>query len=110
MGLSGPGAPIAWAGRPIPTPSPVRGTPEAFRLRLLPRAREVFEQPEAERFSALAIPGLPPDPATSCSLRSGEVLQMKVTRRVFDAHTHIGEMAPYRYYGLPEPVNPTLFE
>lgn len=35
---------------------------------------------------------------------------MKANRRVFDAHSHIGEMAPFRYYGLPEPVNPTLIE
>ena len=34
---------------------------------------------------------------------------MKVQRRVFDAHSHIGEMALYPYYGLP-PVNPTVIE
>jgi len=32
---------------------------------------------------------------------------MKVTRRVFDAHTHIGEMVSWNYYGLPKPVTPT---
>ncbi len=30
--------------------------------------------------------------------------------RIFDAHTHIGALGPYRYYGLPEPVNPTVIE
>ncbi len=34
---------------------------------------------------------------------------MRVQRPVFDAHSHIGEMAPYPYYGLP-PVNPTVIE
>jgi len=35
---------------------------------------------------------------------------MKVQRRVFDAHSHIGELGPYPYYGLPTPVNPTVIE
>lgn len=35
---------------------------------------------------------------------------MKVTRQVFDAHTHIGEMRPHAYYDLPKPVNPTVIE
>jgi len=35
---------------------------------------------------------------------------MKVQRRVFDAHSHIGEMAAYPYYGFPTPLNPTVFD
>lgn len=31
-------------------------------------------------------------------------------KRIFDCHTHIGALGPYRYYGLPEPVNPTVIE
>jgi uncharacterized protein len=31
-------------------------------------------------------------------------------KRIFDSHTHIGALGPYRYYGLPEPVNPTVIE
>jgi predicted TIM-barrel fold metal-dependent hydrolase len=33
----------------------------------------------------------------------------KVKRKVFDAHNHIGFMEGYKYYGLPEPVNPTVY-
>ncbi|HEY8476513.1 MAG TPA: amidohydrolase family protein, partial [Chloroflexota bacterium] len=35
---------------------------------------------------------------------------MKARRRVFDAHTHIGEMAAYRFYDLAAPVKPTVIE
>ncbi|NOY86436.1 MAG: amidohydrolase [Deltaproteobacteria bacterium] len=35
---------------------------------------------------------------------------MKVGRKVFDAHCHIGGMDKFPYYGLPEPVSPTVFE
>jgi predicted TIM-barrel fold metal-dependent hydrolase len=35
---------------------------------------------------------------------------MKVNRKIFDAHSHIGTMIPYKYYGLPEPIQPTWFE
>jgi predicted TIM-barrel fold metal-dependent hydrolase len=35
---------------------------------------------------------------------------MKVQRRLFDAHSHIGELGPFPYYGLPTPVNPTVIE
>ena len=34
---------------------------------------------------------------------------MKVQRKVFDAHNHIGFMEGFKYYGLPEPVNPTVY-
>jgi uncharacterized protein len=34
---------------------------------------------------------------------------LKVNRKVFDIHTHIGFMEGFKYYGLPEPVNPTIF-
>jgi len=34
---------------------------------------------------------------------------MKVKRKVFDAHNHIGFMEGYKYYGIPEPVNPTVY-
>lgn len=37
------------------------------------------------------------------------LLSGKVKRKVFDAHNHIGFMEGYRYYGLPEPVNPTVY-
>ncbi|MDR1855722.1 MAG: amidohydrolase [Desulfovibrio sp.] len=33
----------------------------------------------------------------------------KPKRKVFDAHNHIGHMDGFKYYGLPEPVNPTIF-
>jgi hypothetical protein len=35
---------------------------------------------------------------------------MKVNRKVFDAHTHIGELAAYKFYDLKEPVKPTVIE
>ena len=35
---------------------------------------------------------------------------MKVKRKVFDAHCHIGEMAGYPFYGLPEPVKPSVYD
>ncbi len=35
---------------------------------------------------------------------------MKASRNVFDMHCHIGEMAGYSFYGLPEPVKPTVYE
>lgn len=31
-------------------------------------------------------------------------------KRIFDAHTHIGEMAAYPFYDLEEPVKPTVIE
>jgi predicted TIM-barrel fold metal-dependent hydrolase len=34
---------------------------------------------------------------------------LRVQRKVFDVHNHIGFMDGYRYYGLPEPVNPTVY-
>jgi predicted TIM-barrel fold metal-dependent hydrolase len=34
----------------------------------------------------------------------------RVPGRVIDGHNHIGYMEPFAYYGLPEPVNPTVFE
>jgi predicted TIM-barrel fold metal-dependent hydrolase len=34
---------------------------------------------------------------------------LKTNRKVFDVHNHIGFMEGYKYYGLPEPVNPTVF-
>ncbi len=34
---------------------------------------------------------------------------LKVKRKVFDIHTHIGWMDGFKYYGLPEPVNPTIY-
>ena len=37
-------------------------------------------------------------------------MTMKVTRKVFDAHTHIGELAAYRFYDLKEAVKPTVIE
>ncbi|MDR2743656.1 MAG: amidohydrolase, partial [Desulfovibrio sp.] len=33
----------------------------------------------------------------------------KVKRKVFDVHNHIGFMSGFKYYGLPEPVNPTVY-
>ena len=35
---------------------------------------------------------------------------MKVLRDVFDAHSHIGPMDPWKYYDLKEPMNPTVVE
>ena len=34
---------------------------------------------------------------------------LKVQRKDFDIHTHIGWMDGFKYYGLPEPVNPTMY-
>jgi predicted TIM-barrel fold metal-dependent hydrolase len=34
---------------------------------------------------------------------------LKLKRKVFDAHNHIGFMEGFKYYGLPEPVNPTVY-
>lgn len=34
----------------------------------------------------------------------------KVTRRVIDGHSHIGEMAAWQFYDLKEPVKPTVYE
>lgn len=33
----------------------------------------------------------------------------KVNRKVVGIHTHIGFMEGFKYYGLPEPVNPTVY-
>jgi len=35
---------------------------------------------------------------------------MKVKRKIFDAHSHIGEMAAFKFYDLDEPVKPTVIE
>jgi predicted TIM-barrel fold metal-dependent hydrolase len=35
---------------------------------------------------------------------------MKVNRKVFDAHSHIGALGAFPYYGLKTPVNPTVIE
>lgn len=37
------------------------------------------------------------------------MMRGKVKRKVFDAHNHIGFMSGYKYYGAPEPVNPTVY-
>ncbi len=34
----------------------------------------------------------------------------RVTRRVIDGHSHIGEMAPWKFYDLKEAVKPTVYE
>lgn len=34
----------------------------------------------------------------------------RVTRRVIDGHSHIGEMAAWQFYDLKEPVKPTVYE
>ena len=34
----------------------------------------------------------------------------RVPRRVIDGHSHIGEMAAWRFYDLKEPVKPTVYE
>src|SRR3990170_4883267 len=34
----------------------------------------------------------------------------RVSRRVIDGHSHIGEMGGWKYYGAPEPVHPTVYE
>ena len=31
-------------------------------------------------------------------------------KRIFDTHAHIGAMGAFRYYGVPEPINPTVIE
>ena len=36
--------------------------------------------------------------------------QERVPRRVIDAHSHIGEMAAWKFYDLKEPVKPTVYE
>ena len=36
--------------------------------------------------------------------------QPKVSGRVIDAHSHIGEMAAWKFYNLTEPVKPTVYE
>ena len=33
---------------------------------------------------------------------------LRVTRRCFDAHSHIGSMAPWKYYGSPIEIDPTV--
>jgi len=35
---------------------------------------------------------------------------VKVNRKVFDAHTHIGEIPAFKFYDLEEPVKPTVIE
>ncbi|MDA2919114.1 amidohydrolase [Desulfobacterota bacterium AH_259_B03_O07] len=35
---------------------------------------------------------------------------MKVNRKVFDAHTHIGGIPAFKFYDLEEPVKPTVIE
>ena len=35
---------------------------------------------------------------------------MKVKRKVFDAHSHIGGLVAYKFYDLKEPVKPTVIE
>ncbi len=35
---------------------------------------------------------------------------MKVNRKVFDAHTHIGELPAFKFYDLKEAVKPTVIE
>jgi len=37
-------------------------------------------------------------------------IDFKVERNVFDAHSHLGELEPYPFYGLDEPVKPTVFD
>ncbi len=34
----------------------------------------------------------------------------RVPRRVIDAHSHIGELPPWRFYDLAEPVKPTVYD
>jgi predicted TIM-barrel fold metal-dependent hydrolase len=34
----------------------------------------------------------------------------RVQRRVIDAHSHIGDMAPWKFYDLQEPVKPTVYD
>ncbi len=34
----------------------------------------------------------------------------RVSRRVIDGHSHIGEMAAWKFYDLAEPVKPTVYE
>ena len=34
----------------------------------------------------------------------------KVSRRVIDGHSHLGEMAAWKFYDLKEPVKPTVYE
>ena len=37
------------------------------------------------------------------------LIDEKVKRKVFDVHNHIGFMEGFPYYGLSEPVNPTVY-
>jgi len=34
----------------------------------------------------------------------------RVTGRVIDAHSHIGELAAWKFYNLPDPVKPTVYD
>jgi uncharacterized protein len=34
---------------------------------------------------------------------------LKLNRKVFDVHNHIGEMEGWKYYGAEQPLNPTVF-
>lgn len=34
----------------------------------------------------------------------------RVRRRVIDAHSHIGDLAPWKFYDLKEPVKPTVYD
>lgn len=34
----------------------------------------------------------------------------RVTRQVIDAHSHIGELPPWQFYDLKEPVKPTVYD
>lgn len=36
--------------------------------------------------------------------------QERVDREVFDGHSHIGELPPYAFYDLKEPVKPTVYD
>lgn len=38
------------------------------------------------------------------------VSEDKVAGRVIDAHSHIGELAPWKFYDLAEPVKPTVYD
>jgi len=37
------------------------------------------------------------------------LIDEKVKRKIFDVHNHIGFMEGFPYYGLPKPVNPTVY-
>src|SRR5262245_9700638 len=48
--------------------------------------------------------------APASSFGGRQMTQERVPSRTIDGHSHIGEMAPWKFYDLAEPVKPTVYE